>query len=373
MLRHFASAYATQGHHRWDRTYFRAEKGVGKTVLLDCAHDMAVEHGWVVLEENGAMPTPLSQRFLDQLIRRQSAPDPKASTKVSLRTPPLSVERNWERAPQAVATNLRDGVDDFVKATGEVSGVLFSVDEVHDCPASEFKAFANEWQHLRRDGFRVAFVAAGLPIGDLRDPKEVPTFLARSNIPTGFETVGADEIARAFRATVSDTDKSFSTGGLRRAVELAGGLPYAMQVVGWHAFEAAEGQVIDRSDVDASMPEAHTELATGLRFDLDVSPGRLAFLHAMCHDVGDSNTGDIGRRLGRTPKHLSPVRDWHLKHGYVVKTGHGRLGLAPETIRPLLRTHPAAPQHLEPSRATSDSAARQVAEVSRSSDQGMNR
>jgi len=41
IMRRFAEAYNPEvGHHPWSRTYFRADRGLGKTVLLDAAHEL---------------------------------------------------------------------------------------------------------------------------------------------------------------------------------------------------------------------------------------------------------------------------------------------------------------------------------------------
>lgn len=132
----------------------------------------------------------------------------------------------------------------------------------------------------------------------------------------------------------------FTPDGLEQAVDAAGGLPYAMQLIGWHAYDVDLTERIGSDALERAMPAVHGKLLTGLRLRFDVSPSRRAFLEAMAHDDGPSRMADVARRLDRTPQQLSARRAWLKSHGYISTPAHGTPRSTHLGMRTLLRTHP---------------------------------
>lgn len=320
------------------KTILIGDRGVGKTVLLDTAHDMAAEAGWVVTNAAGVDARALDVRLIERLWRAE--PGSRASTRLGMKVGPASIERVWTPPSEAPPTGLRAAVEAVLAGRGGVrpTGVLLEVDELHDVPAAQIKRVANEFQLLERDGLLVAFVAAGLPSLDLGDEGRVPTFLTRAWQPK-LGAVDDDEIARAFLATLRSIDGDCSAAALTRAVRAIGGLPYAMQLLGWHLVERC-GVTFTHADVDQVLPDVHTELVSDLRLDYAVSPARRDLLAAMSDQPGKVPLSVIARRLHLTPQQLSPTRAWLINHGYITAPERGHLEFAHVGLRAIVATDP---------------------------------
>lgn len=340
LLRRWSDAFHPDTtSHPATKTVLIGDRGIGKTVLLDIAIDIAREAGWLVADAAGVDIPSLSQRLVDRLWRPE--PRRRHSTKVGLRIGPGSVEREWSPPdPSASPASLRDAVE--VALSGESgitpTGVLLVVDELHDVPATQIKQVANELQLLERDGYRVGFVGAGLPLLDLGDEARVPTFLARSWRPN-LGTVADDEVARVFVETLQTVGGDCAPAALGRVVAAVGGLPYAMQLLGWHLLDR-HGPEIRPDHVDDVLPDVHAGLRSALRLDYDVSPGRGAFLAAMADHDGPVELATIVERLDRNAQQLSTTRKWLLDHGYLTAPARGELEFARVGLRALVSTDP---------------------------------
>lgn len=331
------------GRNPATRTLLLGDRGIGKTVLLDEAHDLALERGWIVVEENGAVKTPLTDRLIDR-VWNPVAPG-TATTTLGIKVAGLTANRTWQQPGADRPSSLRDAVAAVLGGIGDgPTGLLFTIDEIHDLAAIELKSVANEFQHLVRDGFRVALFAAGLPVEGLVDHHRMPTFLVRSWQPDLGHLADA-EIAEAFAATLSTVGASCTPAALGRVTDASAGLPYAMQLAGWYMVDRARipHHRYTAGDVDAVMGEVHGDLLSGLRLPYDLTPSRRAFLAAMAHDEGPSQLRDVTRRLGKTAQQVAPVRAWLIDHGYVTAPRRGVLAIHHVGMRALLRTDPDAP------------------------------
>ncbi len=343
ILRRWDRAFATgSGHDPATRTLLLDERGVGKTVLLDDVHDIALAHGWLVVEESGGVRGPL----VDRLVGRIWTPDDVAetSTRLGVHALGLKAERRWERPAAPMPASLRDAVSSVLGSIQPPgTGLLVTIDEVHDVATDDIKTIGNELQQLLRSGYRVALVAAGLPVDDLVDHRRMPTFLARSWQPELGPVSDAD-VAEAFTATLATIHATCTSAALARAVDAAAGLPYAMQLVGWYMVDDAPPDTtrFELEHVRSVTGRVHSDLLTGLRLPYDVSPGRRSVLEAMAHDDGPSRLSDLTRRLGKTPQQIAPVRAWLLERGYVDAPARGLLEFRHSGMRALLRTDPDA-------------------------------
>lgn len=333
------------------RTYLEGPRGVGKTTLLDALQDVAVERGWLVIEDNAVRDaTPLSDKLTRRLTSYRDDPASTASGRIGLRLGPVSAERSWKPPKLDRRVEFRDAVTALFAERDGLAGLLVTLDEVHDCDHDEFKVLANQIQHLLRGGIPVAFAAAGLPATESGDSAtanaiRTPTFLARSWMPAIGEI---DDIAvlTSLEATAATTGHRFDPPALRRAVDASGGLPYAMQLVGWYSVDAAnrDGRSqVALDDVAGALASVHHDLTRGLRLPVELSARRREYVDAMALDAGPSRTSDVAARLGRTLQQLSPHRAWLLEHGVIHAPEHGLVAFSHPGMRAWSRTHPSAP------------------------------
>lgn len=310
------------------RTWLRGARGVGKTVLLDAAHDIAAGYGWFVVEENGAMVAPLATRLIAALAEPDTG---STTTTVGVNVAGVTAERQHRATGPVTPANIRAAVTAFLEHR-PATGVLFSIDEIHDLAPAELKDFANAFQHMVRDGQRVACVVAGLPhAGD------EPTFLARAWQPT-LGTLDDTDIAGAFADIAAAGGYRLTQTAIAAATHRAAGLPYAMQLIGWYCVDRCTTDTVTDADVVAVTGAVHRDLEVGLRLDTQLSSGRARFAAAMAADPGPSRMSSICDRLGRTPQQVAPVRAWLIDHEVVVAPRRGELDFTHPGMRAWIRT-----------------------------------
>ena len=107
----------------------------------------------------------------------------------------------------------------------------------------------------------------------------------------------------------------------------SGGYPYAVQVLGHHAWRASSGtRKITEAHAQSALPRAEADLATALYAGrwADASAKEREYLTAVAAtlDGADSTTGSrVAAHLGATAKELSYLRDRLLKKGTLVASG----------------------------------------------------
>ena len=132
---------------------------------------------------------------------------------------------------------------------------------------------------------------------------------------------------------------------LKAAVIAAGGLPYAMQLVGWHVVDHASPRTtIDLEDVTSVLGEVHQTLVRSLFLDYELSAGSKAFLAALCIDGDTASYATICSRLRRTQQQLSPVRARLIASGHLTVPERGHLQIAHLALRAAIASDPTIPR-----------------------------
>ncbi len=216
-------------------THLRGHRGVGKTVLLDQIQDAATRAGWWVLQEDAGAGPPLTAKIINRSLARLAEHDPPRRTRriSSLSAFGAGVGLEPTPSPPATVTSVRDVLDAVVGA--EANGVLVTIDEAHQAPEKALNELGNAAQHLHRDGRPLVFVMAGLP---RPERTREPTFLGRAWQPA-LGRLTDIEVERGLVDTAATAGGTFEPLALRRAVELAAGEPFLMQLVGYHAWDVA--------------------------------------------------------------------------------------------------------------------------------------
>jgi len=331
------------GHSpRFRRAVISAARGSGKTVLLDAIQDVASSMGWLVVQQDGGTRTSaLGERVMDdcrQLVTDGAGPD-RRRTGTSVGAFGVSASADWEYEDNARLSTVRTAMRSVLERR-DCSGLLITVDEVHEASRDEIHEVGNAVQHLIREGFSVSFVGAGLPV----PAQDEPTFLRRCK-PIYLAATDRNEVRNGLVDTAALAHWSFTERALDHAVEVSAGLPYMMQLVGYEALDGAQttslsSRRIGAADTVAAIERASRELAFAVSAKLDVSKQDMRFLLAVAIDDGVSATSDIGRRISRDKNHVTVYRARLIDAGLVASVGHGRITFVEPWMRSLLRSLP---------------------------------
>ena len=334
-------------------TLYTGARGTGKTVMLNEVGDIAVERGWLVINETASegFITRLVTQILPALLDEH---DPNAKkTKLKGVTAPLGIGGlAWDSAnSHVVAAGLRNQLELLCNLLEEKeTGLLVTLDEVHRRRASELRDFFAALQHLIREDHDIAFAGAGLPseVSDLLND-DVLTFLRRADRHT-LGAVAQGEVERAIRQTVESAGRTIHPAACARAAQSTGGYPFLIQLVGHHIWRQhpAENE-ITFEDVNAGVPAALRRMGslvheTALK---DLSHVDRTFLLAMAHDDGPSRLADIGARLGVLVRYSSVYRQRLIDAQMIHAAGHGLVEFSLPYMRDYLRDHGALEAHLQ--------------------------
>lgn len=328
--------------HPYRRSVISAARGSGKTVLLDAIQDVAASKGWLVVQQDaGTRTSALGERVIDdcrQLSTDGAGPD-RRRTGTSVKAFGVSASADWEYEDDDRLSTVRTAMRTVLERR-ECSGLLLTVDEVHEASKEEIHEVGNAVQHLMREGFPVAFVGAGLPVPAANEP----TFLRRCK-PIYLDATDRNEVRHGLVDTASLAHWTFTDRALDHAVEVSAGLPYMMQLVGFEALEEARAtssssRRVGAADTVAAIERASRELALAVSATLDVSKHDMRFLLAMAIDDGVSATSEIGSRLSRDKNHVNVYRGRLIDAGLIVSVGHGRITFVEPWMRSLLRSLP---------------------------------
>ncbi len=225
------------------------------------------------------------------------------------------------------------------------TGVLVTLDEIHQNQVEELREVATTVQHAFRESRELAFAGAGLAasVSDVVDD-EVLTFLRRAERHALGSFLRSD-VQRAFREPIETAGRRIGDAALEVMVDGAGGYPFLLQLVGaqtWRLHpEAAE---ITVEDATLGVTRAHRRLgalihqpARSAASDVDKS-----FLLAVAHDDGPSKMADIQQRLDVDVNYASQYRLRLIAAELICSTRRGYVDFALTYLREYLREDAAA-------------------------------
>jgi hypothetical protein len=226
--------------------------------------------------------------------------------------------------PPASVTSIRDVLEAVVRS--ETTGVLVTIDEIHQASDSALNEIGNAAQHLHRDGLPLVFVMAGLP---RPERTRQPTFLSRAWLPALDRLADAD-IERGLVDTAATADGAFEPLALRRAIELSCGEPFLMQLIGYHAWAAASRSRITVRNVDAAAGPASDAFNRAVTAQMvgAVSPDQRSFLAAMARHGTPTRLADVRSDHGWSPSQAGVYRQRLIDAGLIVRAGHGLIDFA---------------------------------------------
>jgi len=188
---------------------FTGPRGIGKTVLLEAAADIARELGWIAISVTAAadMLDEILDIALEETSHLRDVPRRKVTnisisgTGVGLSSPVAERTPGWRVQMNRIL--------DIVEAHD--TGILFTIDEV-SARHESLATFGKQFQHFRREGRSVAFAAAGLPL-NVEEFESLPdtTFMRRAT-PHQLADVSVSAVRNALATTLRDLsalDKTF--------------------------------------------------------------------------------------------------------------------------------------------------------------------
>lgn len=323
-------------------------RGVGKTVLLGKFRQKALETDWIVLELE-------VQKHDDKEFRRTVAG--KARTALL----ELSPRARWtERARRAAAVlksfsfsidpsgAMQFGLDveraegsadhgdlaldltDLLVALGDAAqsvnrGVVLLLDEVQFLSKTQLEALIAGLHKTVQRSLPITMVGAGLPqIAELAgDAKSYAERLFQ------FPTIGIlemDDAREAFAGPAAFEDVEVDEDAVQLALQITGRYPYFIQELGYAAWDLAEGNSIQRFDVENAHDVYLSKLDESffrVRFDR-CTERQKQYLRAMAElGPGKQKAQDVAAVLGRQSTQVAPFRSELISMGLLYTPDHG--------------------------------------------------
>lgn len=328
-------------------TLYTGARGAGKTVMLNAVEDRAREEGWLVISET-ATPGFVSRITGQHLPRLLRAFDPDAvRRRLTGLTGPLNIGgATWSTIEaHLVQAGLRNQLELLTDLLAENrTGVLVTLDEIHQNQIEELRELATVVQHAFRENRELAFAGAGLAasVSDVVND-HVLTFLRRAE-RHHLGAVARADVERAFREPIAASGRSIDAQALQIMVDGARGYPFLLQLVGaqtWRLRPTAPE--ISVEDANHGVARARRRLGTlvhepALSTASDVDR---AFLLAMAEDDGPSKMADIQQRLGVDVNYASQYRARLIANELIYSTRRGWVDFALPYLREYLREHSA--------------------------------
>lgn len=320
-------------------TIFTGARGIGKTVMLGEAHNLARQHGWAVISETA---TSGFMGRIGESMRRVAeglgdGPQTRRITAIAADGFSITTQLSPERqvAWRTIAESLLRLLDE------RGNGLVITMDEIHVADQNELEQLAASVQHFIRDQLPIGLMLAGLPaaVSDLLR-EGVATFLRRAD-RIDLHPAGISDVKKSFTTTFGAAGFSVTPELVGRAADATGGYPILIQLVGYFLWCEAEthGGMIDDGSVEraieaAMRQNAHMiiEPALGTAASKDME-----FLRAMAEDDEASAMGDIGRRMGVKASLVCSYRTRLIAAGLVEQAGYAKVDFAIPGLREHLR------------------------------------
>lgn len=320
-------------------TIFTGARGIGKTVMLGAAHDLAREHGWAVISETATAGFMGRIGENMRLLTEELGDGPQVRRVTALGALGFSV--STELPPERQVAWRTFGADLLRILQSKTTGLIITVDEIHAADRDELAQLAASIQHFIQEGLPIGLVFAGLPaaVSDLLN-EGVATFLRRAD-KIDLHAAAVRDVEASFTDTFARAEFQIEPHLLHTAAVATGGYPFLIQLVGYFLWREAENSggtlgvaEVDRAIIAATQRNARTVLESALS---TASAQDLAFLRAMAQDDAASLVGDIGSRMRRQPNTVSNYRARLIAAGLIESAGYGKVAFAIPGLRQHLR------------------------------------
>ena len=319
-------------------------RGVGKTVLLgETAAIAAQEHSWLTVPLEVRPDLPITPHIDDRLAAgtelylqaktsRRRMEVTGATLRATLMGVGAEVELSRDTRPSRIdAPRLDQALAAAVEAAlDHGAGLVITVDELQLAARSELADLAATLQQHVPDDWPLVVVLAGLPsLRDAqRESRRAVTYLERAEWHV-LGLLDAAATAEALAEPARQAGRPMTDGARRLLAEASGGYPYAIKVLGHHAWRASTGSsTIELRHARTAASAAEADLAAGLYTSRwhGASPKEQQYLTALAELLAsDTSAGgaDVARALGRTTQQVSYLRDRLIRKGTIFpEAGH---------------------------------------------------
>ncbi len=316
------------------------DRGTGKTALLNVLEDRVADYGWMTITASASsepLPTRIvgeAGRCLERLESGRRRPKIRSISAMGVGIQlghdpegPLSVPSLLSTLEQLGAALPKEG-----------TGLLLTVDELHDVTRSDVRDVAAAIQIVTRRRLRpIAFAAAALPLIEhthLADAQM--TFLQRC-ARASLGPLDPVHTRQALHKPIVRSGAAIDDDALAEATKATLGFPYMIQLIGFHAWRFREkpDQPISLTNVQAATSEAVHTMVTQIAAPVwnRLSPMEKRFLVAMLLDPTASELADIAERIGRTLQYARTYRRRLLDAGAVSPAADGRIRFRHHAMR----------------------------------------
>ena len=330
--------------------FITGARGVGKTVMLDTLGTRARQQGWEVIDETA--DCGFIQRLVDTLAGKEDAhisaynmPELGVDGgfgKVELNLGRVELDRREER-PLTLRRAVGARLDEMDESS---QGILITLDEVQSGSMDEIRALSIAMQHLIREGRNVALIFAGLPsaVNEVLSDKAI-TFLQRAE-RYHLGSVPAEKVLEAFEESFGG-EKKAGMETLIRLTKATHGYPFMIQLVGYWAWRLSEinghGEWVTEEDAEQGIERAKVKLGDMVHMPAlrKLPEQAINYLLAMSVDDDVSNTGEVARRMNRSPQFGNVYRTMLIENDLIEPVAYGKVAFKMPYLRDYLREHGA--------------------------------
>jgi hypothetical protein len=316
-------------------TVFTGPRGSGKTVLLNRLAFDVEGRGWIAVHALAA--TGMLDEITDQLERKASEFLPKKGKSRITSLQVSGVGGSREFLPDD-KPGWRAQMDSYLDILAEHDvGLLFTIDEVR-ADVEELVTFVSTFQFFIREKRNIALLMAGLPNEVLQIYQDRQISFVRRAFLRKLDPVGMPEVRAAMKKTVELVGRKIEPLALEEAAQSTRGLPFVIQLVGYHSFNQSQRKTISVADVQAGIEAAkedmeHMILDASLR---ELTPTDKRFLLAMLPDENESRIADIARRMGVSSSSASHYKRKLVDYGILYEAGRGLADFSMPMLKTLL-------------------------------------
>lgn len=332
-------ALASHGNNYGSFFAVYGPRGLGKTSVLKAIEGKAVDAGWATVNHEVRRGEALLRPMLEQLSSLSGLPK-RVSAKLAATREAWSEQeqtldfkmyrRTARRGPSQlpITDQFLETIEAVVEhLSNRAVGLVLSIDEVQNADPGELSILGPTVQQLSgRADQSVIIALAGL--------SAVPNHLAQAFTYSErwafhpLENLAAADTSLALALPAQQSGKAFTVEAVDLAAKLSRGYPFAVQLLGFNAWNIATGPAIELDDVRAGNEALTEQLSSGLyqqRWKA-ASPLSKAYLAAAAHALATpAPVSEISAALGRELNQLSSTRSILIAAGTITSTSTGTI------------------------------------------------